>query len=59
VRLPNVENAVVEDLKLSGYLLAFDHPEGAGKAEFFSSSGIYRHESFRLRACSDPPRICQ
>jgi hypothetical protein len=35
VRLPNVENAVVEDLKLSGYLLAFDHPEAAGKAEFF------------------------
>jgi hypothetical protein len=32
VRLPNVENAAVEDLKLSGYLLAFDHPEGPGKA---------------------------
>jgi len=38
VRLPNVENAVVEDIKLSGYLLAFNHPEGAGKAEFFVES---------------------
>ncbi len=35
MRLPNVENAFVEDVKLSSYLLAFDHPEGAGKAEFF------------------------
>jgi hypothetical protein len=40
VRLPNVENAVVEDIKLSGYLLAFDHPEGAGKADFFHRSGF-------------------
>jgi hypothetical protein len=40
VRLPNVENAFVEDVKLSGYLLAFDHPEGAGKAEFFHRAGF-------------------
>ena len=40
MRLPNVENAFVEDVKLSGYLLAFDHPEGAGKAEFFHRAGF-------------------
>ena len=40
MRLPNVENSFVEDVKLSGYLLAFDHPEGAGKAESFHRAGF-------------------
>lgn len=40
VRLPNAENARVERSKITDYLLAFDHPEGAGKAEFFASFGF-------------------
>ena len=40
MQLPNVENAIVDERKLSGYLLAFDHPEGAGKAEFFHRAGF-------------------
>jgi hypothetical protein len=40
MRLPNVEMAIVEERKLSGYLLAFDHPEGAGKADFFHRAGF-------------------
>jgi hypothetical protein len=40
VRLPKAENARVEQSKITDYLLAFDHPEGAGKAEFFTSFGF-------------------
>jgi hypothetical protein len=48
MRLPNVENAIVEERKLSGYLLAFDHPEGAGKAEFFHRAGFTVTSLFAL-----------
>ena len=40
VKLPNAENALVERSKVTDYLLAFDHPEGAGKAEFFTRLGF-------------------
>jgi hypothetical protein len=40
VKLPNSDNAVVEQSKITHYLLAFDHPEGAGKAEFFTRFGF-------------------
>jgi hypothetical protein len=40
VKLPNAAHAVVEESKITDYLLAFDHPEGSGKAEFFSSFGF-------------------
>jgi hypothetical protein len=40
LRLPNAENARVERDKIADYLLAFDHPEGAGKAGFFASFGF-------------------
>ena len=40
MRLPNVENARVERNKFTDYLLAFDHPEGAAKAESFASFGF-------------------
>jgi hypothetical protein len=48
MRLPNVGNAIVEERKLSGYLLAFDHPEGAGKAEFFHRAGFTVTSLFAL-----------
>ena len=40
VNLPNADDALVEQSKIADYLLAFDHPEGASKAEFFSSFGF-------------------
>jgi hypothetical protein len=40
VNLPNAEDALVEQSKIADYLLAFDHPEGASKAEFFGSFGF-------------------
>jgi hypothetical protein len=40
VTLPNASNALVERNKVTQYLLAFDHPEGAGKAEFFTGFGF-------------------
>jgi hypothetical protein len=40
VILPNSDRASVEQSKITNYLLAFDHPEGAGKAEFFTHFGF-------------------
>jgi hypothetical protein len=40
VNLPTPERAVVEQTKIVEYLLAFDHPEGAGKAECFARFGF-------------------
>ena len=38
--VPNVANAVVEDLKMAGYLLNLSHPEGNSKAVFFIQRGF-------------------
>jgi hypothetical protein len=40
VNLPNANYAFVERAKITDYLLAFDHPEGGGKAEFFTRFGF-------------------
>ncbi len=40
VNLPQAAHAVVERRKVTEYLLGFDHPEGSGKAEFFSHFGF-------------------
>jgi hypothetical protein len=40
VNLPNAEEARIERSKIVDYLLALDHPEGAGKALFFAQSGF-------------------
>jgi uncharacterized protein DUF6883 len=40
VNLPFADRANVERSKVVDYLLAFDHPEGAGKAEFFTRFGF-------------------
>ena len=40
MNLPNAEIAHVERNKIVAYLLAPDHPEGAGKAEFFAHFGF-------------------
>lgn len=42
VTLPGIEVAVIEERKVTGYLLAADHPEGASKACFFEAHGFQR-----------------
>ncbi len=38
--LPNAENAIIEESKITGYLLSMDHPYGRHKAEFFQRFGF-------------------
>lgn len=40
MHLPNASQAVVKQRKVTDYLLAFEHPEGGGKAEFFTHFGF-------------------
>jgi hypothetical protein len=40
VKLPNIDNAVIEPLKLRDYLLSSTHPIGRFKAAFFHSIGF-------------------
>jgi hypothetical protein len=40
VNLPHCERARVDRTKIQDYLLAFEHPDGANKAEFFSRFGF-------------------
>lgn len=44
MRLPNGERGLVERDKVVNYLLNPRHPEGAGKAGFFFSSGFRQEE---------------
>lgn len=46
MRLPNVENAVIDPEKLRDYLLSPSHPVGRFKAAFFSSLG-YTQEDWK------------
>jgi hypothetical protein len=36
VKLPNYAQAIIPQLKITGYLLSFAHRDGRGKAEFFA-----------------------
>jgi len=38
--LPNAESAIIEESKVTGYLLSMDHPYGRHKAEFFQRFGF-------------------
>jgi hypothetical protein len=40
MQLPNAALAVVEEKKITGYLLNLLHPDGAGKAAFFLALGF-------------------
>jgi hypothetical protein len=42
MHLPHIDEAFVPEPKISGYLLADDHPTGRSKALFFSSLGYRR-----------------
>jgi hypothetical protein len=44
VKLPNAETALVEDLKLLGYLLNPKHPHGAHKARYLGRFGFSAKE---------------
>jgi len=46
LRLPNIENAVIDPGKLRDYLLSPSHPVGRFKAMFFSSLG-YNQENWK------------
>jgi hypothetical protein len=50
MNLPNAEKAYVQQAKALEYLLAPEHPEGGGKAEFFTSFGFSVEEWQRLGA---------
>ncbi|MGQ0671309.1 MAG: DUF6883 domain-containing protein [Hyphomicrobium sp.] len=40
MRLPNAENAIVDDSKISEYLLCEAHEDGRGKAQFLMQFGF-------------------
>lgn len=42
--LPNAESVIIEESKISGYLLSMDHPYGRHKAEFFQRFGFYAND---------------
>ncbi len=46
MRLPNIENAVIDSEKLRDYLLSPSHPVGRFKAAFFAALG-YTQEKWR------------
>jgi len=43
MKLPNIENAIIEEHKLTRYLLSESHPFGRGKASFLSASDLMPH----------------
>jgi hypothetical protein len=61
VSILNANQAIVEDRKITHYLLSSDHPAGRPKAVFFSRFGFQRSRWRRLRGAllemSDPERL--
>ena len=49
MHLPNIDEAHVPEPKISGYLLADNHPAGRGKALFFNSLGFRKDQPAVLR----------
>jgi hypothetical protein len=49
MNLPNANEANVPESKISGYLLAVDHPTGRGKALFFRALGFRSDQPSDLR----------
>src|SRR5437762_9485324 len=50
MKLPFAELAVVEERKITGYLLNDTHAQGRGKARFFRALGFDRESPDELRA---------
>lgn len=51
MKLPNASEAIVEEKKITRYLLNRDHPDNGGKADFFVALG-FRHDYWELMAAS-------
>jgi hypothetical protein len=49
MRLPNAESAIIEDVKITQYLLSSTHHRGLAKAAFFESFG-FRLDAWHLFA---------
>lgn len=49
MNIPNEDHAIVEREKVVDYLLNVSHPDGFGKAEFFTSLG-FKSENWELLA---------
>ena len=41
MKLPNAEDVIIDDRKLWGYILSFEHPVGRYKAAFFAELGFH------------------
>lgn len=52
MQIPNAAQAIIEPMKLHGYLLSRTHPVGRFKAPFFESLGYSAEEWSRLEADS-------
>jgi hypothetical protein len=50
VGVPDADQAIVEDRKITNYLLSSDHPAGRPKSIFFRSTGFERSNWRSLRA---------
>jgi hypothetical protein len=50
LQIPNAAQAIIEPMKLHGYLLSRTHPVGRFKAPFFEGLGYSAHEWSRLEA---------
>lgn len=50
MQIPNADRAVIEPVKLHGYLLSRTHPVGRFKAPFFEGLGYSAEEWSRLEA---------
>lgn len=50
MRVPNADRAVIDPMKLHGYLLSRSHPVGRFKAVFFSALGYSSENWQRLEA---------
>jgi hypothetical protein len=48
--MPGRENAIVEDVKITGYLLDLQHPDGKSKANFFLRAGFRLDNIAEFRA---------
>jgi hypothetical protein len=49
MQLPHIDEAHVAEPKISGYLLADDHPSGRSKALFFNNLGFRKDQPAVLR----------
>jgi hypothetical protein len=50
VKLPNAENVIISEEKITRYLLVLEHPEGGPKARFFRKHGFTEEEGGILAA---------